>query len=622
MEDKEDINVSLLDMGFSSGTVDHSPGLFPVLAEEPHALPSNASLRLPELDFSLLADQEDDRFSFMDLNMDLGADFGVSLVADSPQISPEPHHSSLDGYVPKDLSLALSRLDTAIKCIPDASDPCSFCQGGLYSYNTSHGRIASFSFKCSIRETEKNTGAFKFAVGLSSDVNPLDSRNSLLIPFSVWNEQSIHSIGLEKQRNCLIFRMSNELLIHVMCLTPLQSRGSLSWSEGVSEHYFLGLEGGMKYSIEVYSLIPSVICTILPLHCDGMISELRKPSSALFPFASTSKGIDEMVKDTPRFAHSDAFRPAKKARRGGGRQNQLESILPSEKDSSQCIPCINPCRMSNTHLMASFEFNSTISTGPKNLRQKSHHFMIQFGPFAFQIRFKVYADSTIRRGKKSLRQKCFVFTKGPISVHIQSDADSKGRRTLKWTKEKKEQFLALEAESYYSLHMFSKEIFDTVPEIMPVFSSDIQVITNWTNTLSNSSIDHSNEKSIDLPPLDVKGWILEPNHWNIALNPCDALSVMLLSLESPLPLLPPTATLSGGHLGVNPVHLEMLQFDFAKRRSLALKIPRTIFFSIYNEAEGKGVSISSALDFTVFDQRQQKVWQTVFTFETGIQNTI
>lgn len=66
------------------------------------------------------------------------------------------------------------------------------------------------------------------------------------------------------------------------------------------------------------------------------------------------------------------------------------------------------------------------------------------------IKFKFYADSTIRRGNKDYRRNCFLYDLGDgILSHIVG-LDSRGsRNSLKWIVEKKEEFMALECGANY-----------------------------------------------------------------------------------------------------------------------------------------------------------------------------
>ena len=108
-----------------------------------------------------------------------------------------------------------------------------------------------------------------------------------------------------------------------------------------------------------------------------------------------------------------------------------------------------------------FTFDCSLQDGPKNLRKKAS--MIEFtisdetSIKNYSVKFKVYADSTIRRGKRPLRRNCFRF---PIDdyhlLHVQCMSPQASRKSLKWTQEKKERFLAFEAGMSFALRIFSR----------------------------------------------------------------------------------------------------------------------------------------------------------------------
>lgn len=117
--------------------------------------------------------------------------------------------------------------------------------------------------------------------------------------------------------------------------------------------------------------------------------------------------------------------------------------------------------------VASYSFKCPMIAGPKNLRQRATTFDIIIknsgddeAPPVQELRhlkFKIYADSTIRRGKKWLRRNDFVFRIGSgrvVNVFCKTPLGSRG--SLKWTVEKQEHFLAFECGLEYVIQVFSK----------------------------------------------------------------------------------------------------------------------------------------------------------------------
>lgn len=128
-----------------------------------------------------------------------------------------------------------------------------------------------------------------------------------------------------------------------------------------------------------------------------------------------------------------------------------------------------PCA-ADEQLVANASFVCEVGvSGMKNLREKACALCLQFrssrgsdasvGSLRRKIKFKVYAGSTIRRGKRALRRDFFTFPLGgDMRARVYCRTPLPGRGSLKWTEEKKEKFLAFEDGMLYSIEVYAKQL--------------------------------------------------------------------------------------------------------------------------------------------------------------------
>jgi hypothetical protein len=285
--------------------------------------------------------------------------------------------------------------------------------------------------------------------------------------------------------------------------------------------------------------------------------------------------------------------------------------------------------------LAAFSFRSHLPEGPKNLRQLSHFFEIivsprdeSTAPMIFHLRFKVYADSTIRRGKKSLRRDCFIFDlHNQTKLHVRGSPEPVGKSSLKWASEKKEQFLAFEAEVEFFIQVFSTDLSKnwsaTIQPSMSAISNE--AILKWTDEAVQEVQELSPRNSLSSPrtfPVGSTtkrtlsehiGWILSPTCWNWTVNPVESIAVTIVSLEKPFPAAPPTVVLVFG-----PGHrLEIVpdSFDWSKRSSLVFRLPRCLPKATCLNAIKSGTRVSKVVELCIIDEQTRKLWHSDFLFE-------
>jgi hypothetical protein len=260
-------------------------------------------------------------------------------------------------------------------------------------------------------------------------------------------------------------------------------------------------------------------------------------------------------------------------------------------------------------------FACAATEGPKNLRQKASSVDITVEslnqpPMIQCFKFKVYADSTIKRGKKNFRRNCFVF---PISgnrwVHIMSTNTSASKKSLKWTVEKKESFLAFEGGVHYLLRIFS---------VNPNDRSSLYVnqtgkfITEWKNLIDpqqSFEIQTSGLNRAELPD-----WDIEPFAWNLSMNPVPKYFALIVSREHPLPEKCPRVVMVAKD---NLIDVKVEQFDQRFRRSLLVSVPRLFSIEKVEEATRQGIHFSRDVTLQVLDEFDSTLWSTNFTYEVG-----
>lgn len=141
-----------------------------------------------------------------------------------------------------------------------------------------------------------------------------------------------------------------------------------------------------------------------------------------------------------------------------------EDVRASDLEAGIDAPCAG-----DEQVVASASFVCEVGvSGMKNLREKACALCLQYrsprssdasvGSLRRKIKFKVYAGSTIRRGKRALRRDFFTFSLGgDMRARVYCRTPLPGRGSLKWTEEKKEKFLAFEDGMLYSIEVYSKQ---------------------------------------------------------------------------------------------------------------------------------------------------------------------
>jgi hypothetical protein len=301
-------------------------------------------------------------------------------------------------------------------------------------------------------------------------------------------------------------------------------------------------------------------------------------------------------------------------------------------------------------------------SGPKNLRQKAHSFYLnrsgqnssdEFPNYSHHIRFKIYADSTIRRGKRSLRRNCILFKLSDLEfLHISCKSGFSGRGSLKWTEEKQERFLAFESELGYAIQVITTK--SDYPEdlskkttIEPILDSEFrQMIQSWKSDLTDHSnqsvpiseslvkplahqnisagfergfIPSSTDNAAILPVASISKshvWQMEPSAWNMTLNTEESFFATIISNEKLLPLVPPIVIFSLRDL---KVEISPMQYDRKNRRSFMINVPKMISNSLIKDAFQRLTKISRSAEVSVVDESGKKLWHTSFTFEAGIE---
>lgn len=269
-------------------------------------------------------------------------------------------------------------------------------------------------------------------------------------------------------------------------------------------------------------------------------------------------------------------------------------------------------------------FTCVAHDGPKNLRQKASLFEVTIPSTQDNtkhcetkyVKFKIYADSTIKRGKKNLRRNCFFFpfSDGRI-LHIMSTNHTQSRKSLKWTVEKKERFLAFEGGSTYFLRVFSTHLED---KVVVNLKQNGSLISEWKDLYhadrnfecSASSVSPTRSNG----PFAVADWELEPSTWNLSLNCAPKFYATVISREHQLPLVPPKVVLVAKD---KKIDVKIEQYDHRYHRSFLISIPRLFSTEKVEEATAKGVQHTRDVDLSISDPSGQLLWSTNFTYEVG-----
>jgi hypothetical protein len=186
---------------------------------------------------------------------------------------------------------------------------------------------------------------------------------------------------------------------------------------------------------------------------------------------------------------------------------------------------------------------------------------------------------------------------------------SASKKSLKWTVEKKESFLAFEGGVHYLLRIFS---------VNPNDRSSLYVnqtgkfITEWKNLIDpqqSFEIQTSGLNRAELPD-----WDIEPFAWNLSMNPVPKYFALIVSREHPLPEKCPRVVMVAKD---NLIDVKVEQFDQRFRRSLLVSVPRLFSIEKVEEATRQGIHFSRDVTLQVLDEFDSTLWSTNFTYEVG-----
>jgi hypothetical protein len=220
--------------------------------------------------------------------------------------------------------------------LPDLSEgslnQCKFCESSLFSHSLSRSIIATHSFKCSVRTAAQlrqssTNSPYKFNINISDGAKKFNHE----LNFKICSDKMIQAGIKSNQRNCFIFPVELIAIVHVLCLTPLAERGSLCWFEvDPKEPSFLGFEGGMKFSVEIYAVSPHIQAQILPDAPPGSITEIKRQVTSGLPLGiSPAFGPVSMQPAPP----PPAILGASSSKYSNGHMfdsNRITKLLPSE----------------------------------------------------------------------------------------------------------------------------------------------------------------------------------------------------------------------------------------------------------------------------------------------------
>lgn len=227
------------------------------------------------------------------------------------------------------------------------------------------------------------------------------------------------------------------------------------------------MEPNRRYTVQVYSYSQGETCQIIPYFADQLLTGLHYASAVQ---SSHSAPLFDIHGRPPTPLSNP--KPSKKpkpsyndddAEDGNELLPDLDAPDHGACEISQLPSFLDSCTMGKA--IGSCIFECALQDGHKNLRKKASSLEVTIKdnnssssePVKHYIRFKVYADSTIRRGKRQMRRNVFWFILDPLHiVHLQCTKPLANRKSLKWTQEKKEHFLAFEAGMSFCIRVFSK----------------------------------------------------------------------------------------------------------------------------------------------------------------------
>lgn len=479
--------------------------------------------------------------------------------------------------------------------------PCEFCESSLATHALSHRLAAVFAFKSSVRAS--GSGQVRVAdLAFAARVMAVGEKTPL------------------ERRNCVVLG-GDDVAVHVLCLTPAEGTGSLVWNQALQE---VGFEPGLKFAVEAYVFAETGrradIRIEHSLPQDAVV-EIRR-TGVKRPMQSVAEKHGDVEMD---FVRNDAGNDAE------------HMLVPWEMHrESGCCVCGSQGKerlASGTaygDTVAAVSFRCGEISGPKNLRQKAHVLSI-LGPGVPQssrLLFKIYADSTIRRGKKSLRRNCVLFQVAQgLFLHIQCRAQGNARGSLKWTEEKKERFLAFEAELEYLAQILKVGGAHTDEKDfqlrLSLSSENSELVSQWTDLIASKSqsIGLRNLNGVFGSPLwfnqdtKLQEWALEPNVWNLSLNPALEFYAILVSSNSEFPSTPPIVRFTFQDVVFDA---DIIQFDRKFHRSVLIKIPCLFSTFKIQEINRRGENLRQIFNVLVMDDHRCTLWEGQFVFEIGL----
>ncbi|SPQ99331.1 Uncharacterized protein PBTT_07475 [Plasmodiophora brassicae] len=513
---------------------------------------------------------------------------------------PPAAYPSLDiGAVPREANPMQYQIVVPEMNASDGAD-CVIC-GGAHALRT----MLDLSFTCSITSLLKNLrekpNSFCFTV---------DDVLRLRIPFKVYAASTIKRGRSLLRRGCMVFVLTDQILVHIYCRTPLTGRGSIKWTP-VARESFLAFEDEMTFTLRVMTTDPQ------------MKSDVRIS-----------------VDVAPDLLHSDRLQQNRDDSSSGRQRDSpevqpaalIKKVVPSEYniDKDRTIePDLNArsataCR---GHRIASYSFRMHISLSTaKNLRQRASAFDIifdasagEYQPSVWHLKWKVYADSTIKRGRKALRRNDFVFPIPPdrvIAVYCKSPSEVAGveRCALKWTEEKQESFLAFESGLMYTIVVYSMSPGDKARVFRILNDDDNERITEWVNDLDPTDTSQSAVRASQGVAPPASTWQMEPSLWNMTSNPGDKFYAMIVAPEG---VALPEHPIVEMHAHDKQIQIVPVQVDQRQRRSMLIAMPIVFSQERVEEAAAQGVTFSRAVDLSVLDASGSNLWTTTFTYELG-----
>lgn len=466
--------------------------------------------------------------------------------------------------------------------------------------------IAESSFVCEIGGSGVKNLREK-ACALCLEYRTSRSSNSIKkkIKFKVYAGSTIRRGKRALRRDFFAFMFDPQVRAVIFCRTPLSGRGSLKWTQEKKEK-FIAFEDGMLYSLQVISTDPGAECSISALYPPGLL-----------------------VADTPLQRAQD-YHGLKSSKRGRDGEGWPESKKPringSIVDRSLVlVPDLdaNANKVSVGFRVASYSFKCQMLTGPKNLRQRANTFDVMIEnngdsnvPKSEELRhlkFKIYADSTIRRGKKLLRRNDFVFRIGEdrvVNVFCKTPLPSRG--SLKWTMEKQEAFLAFECGLEYVIQVYSKHRTDDARIFLVTHNEGQDSIVDWRDEIHPERSTEAIMKPAAKP--EVGAWRMEPSIWNMSLNKAPTYLVLISAPPGKLPASP----LVVFHAKDKKIEVRPYQYDMRNKSSMLISVPRLFSEEKAEQATMQGVQFSRQIAAHIINERGQTVWSTNFTYEVGV----